>query len=264
MALKTGLGYEEQLFLSTQQSSELGTIEFLGVNSGTYTANNADVISLAATPRELVAMVEEPYTAGAANIVLTIVGTNAAGGALTGIATIKSPSYARDQSNTFPRGYTVQVETAGVLFKTITSVTPTVNADAVGVKVTLFALPPVSSFYLLASKTELSHPFPVRMPENIRVCENPTAFVKPGEYQALSMKVACKNISYTDGLARFGGVRLTGLIKENKEGKVVTCHKFLLGLVIGASTSSGESQEPNVVNGDGAMEDVLMVVAQGP
>jgi hypothetical protein len=53
VALKPLVGYEQQLFVSTQAYTELGTIEVVAPNSGTYTPNVADNLELAAGPQEL-------------------------------------------------------------------------------------------------------------------------------------------------------------------------------------------------------------------
>src|ERR1043165_2775993 len=58
VALKPTFGYEQQLYVSTQASVELGMLEVTAPNSGVYTASVADNAALAGAPLEVLAEVE--------------------------------------------------------------------------------------------------------------------------------------------------------------------------------------------------------------
>src|ERR1051326_4371762 len=71
VALKPTFGYEQQLYVSTQASVELGMLEVTAPNSGVYTASVADNAALAGAPLELLAELESDVNCGDSDLVVT-------------------------------------------------------------------------------------------------------------------------------------------------------------------------------------------------
>lgn len=265
VALKPSVGYEKQLYLSASPHYELGTLLLEAVNSGTYTKNISDNSALADAPSELVAVVATEIADAGANIVLTVTGTDSDGNALTGTATIQPPTYAPIQDKIFPVGYAVEVipATSGKKFKTVTSVTPTNNVKAKGTKITIFALPAVSTFYKVGCKVSLSYDEKVPLPVSIQCGRDRGAFTKLGEIGEGKLSITAKMPNNSsDGLSRFRGVRCTGLIKETKEEKLDTQHIFFMGLILTPTVNNGESVEPDTYSAEGTFEDYAQILAQ--
>jgi hypothetical protein len=127
VALKPSLGYEQQLYVSTSLSADLGTLELVAANSGTYTRNNADNTALASAPAELLVTLKNDANFGTNDCVVTVNGTDANDAPLTGTATFSVPAYAQETNRIFPKGFAAEVVpgTPNAKFKTILSVTPT-------------------------------------------------------------------------------------------------------------------------------------------
>jgi len=262
IALKPALGQEMQLLVSTQASLELGSMVGVAQNSGVYTANNAANAALQAAPAELLAMLESDINVDTLPV-LTITGTDQSGGALTGTATFAIPAYAQDTSKVLPGTWATEVTvTVGKLFKTITNVTIACDTKLAGKKITLFALPSLSSFNQIGCKTDLNWVPRNREPVNIQCGADESAFVKPGMIPKGEIGVTAKIPNFSDGLARYNGVRVTGLIKEVKEDKVATAHIFFLGLILTSQPKAGESTDPATFTAKGIYEDAPWILAK--
>ncbi len=266
VALKPTLGFEQQFFVSLEQSVELGTLEIKAANSGVYTANQGENLTLADSPQELLAVFDTPTNAcGASNLVVHLVGTDQDGAALNGTATFAVPSYANDQTRRFPQGYAVDVvpSVAGKKFKTVTGVTVDSTVDAVASKVTLFGVPSVVTFTKVGCRTQMNYDLRVPQPVAVQCGRDLSAFIKSGEIPVGALDVTAKIPSFADGLARINGQRVTGLIKEIKEDSVDTMHVFFLGLRVTVKPSVGESVDPATLTATAMYEDCAMIVAQG-
>jgi hypothetical protein len=265
MALKPTLGYELQLHVSTQLSVELGTLNIAAVNSGVYTPSAADNAALAAAPMELVAELEGDVQCGGTDMVVTVTGTDASGNPLTGTATFKVPSYSSFTERVFPKGYAVEVSTAsGAPFKTVNSVVPT-NAEATcaGLNISLFGVPALTTFRKIGCKTQLNFDPKVPLPHPVQCGRDLSAFIKAGEIPEGTLEITAKIPTFSDGLARINGRRVTGMIKEVKEDKLDTMHIFLFGLIMTAKVSNGESVDPSTLSATAKYEDIGIVLAQG-
>src|ERR1043165_4829322 len=111
VALKPTFGYDQQLYVSTQASVELGMLEVTAPNSGVYTASVADNAALAGAPLGLLAELESDVSCGDSDLVVTVTGTDALGNPLTGTANFKVPAYSSFTERVFPKGYAVEVTT---------------------------------------------------------------------------------------------------------------------------------------------------------
>jgi len=263
MALKPTLGYELQLFVSTQQSVEPGTLAVVAANSGVYTPSQADVLALAAAPVELIAELETDANCGPTDLVVTVVGTDSTGAALTGTATFGVPAYSSFTERVFPKGYGAQVTTAGNSpFKTITSVTVAADAAAIGVKVALFGIPALSTFRKIGCKTQLNFDPKVPLPHSVQCGRDLSAFIKAGEIPEGVLDITAKIPTFSDGLSRVNGRRVTGMIKEVKEDVLDTMHVFLMGLIMSAKATAGESVDAATLTATAKYEDICILLAQ--
>ena len=262
IALKPELGYESQLWVCQTQHAELGTFEVTAVNSGVWTPNTADALIISATPKEVLAVLNTPLENNSAAVVITVPGTDEADGAVSNDVTFEPPSYSNDQSFNFPKTWALQSGTE--TYKTVGTPTITAGAETVGLKIKLFGVPPVSSFYRIPCKTQLNWVSKVPMPQEVQCGRDLSAYIKPGEIPVGTMDCTFKVLSYADGLARINGNRVTGMVKEVKEDKVDCIHAFFFGLVISVNVNTGESVDPSTFQGTGKYEDLAVVVAAGP
>jgi hypothetical protein len=264
VALKPTLGYEQQLYVSTGQTVEPGMFTVLGLNSGVYNPNLADSATLAAAPQELLAVLDGDINAGEQDLVLSVTGTDATGAALTGTATFKVPAYSQFTERVFPKSYAAEVipTVDGKQFKTITGVTVTCDAAATGLNLALFGVPPLSSFRKIGCKTQLNYDLRIPLPHSVQCGRDMSAFIKPGEIPEGTMDVTAKIPTFSDGLARVNGRRVTGLVKEVKEDKLDVMHMFFMGLILTAKPTVGESADPATLAATAKFEDVGVVLAQ--
>lgn len=264
VALKPSKGYEQQLHVSLEQSTELGTLEIAALNSGTFTANAADVARLLATPQELVAVAESDLDGGAENIVVSLSVLYADNTLGTATATFSNPAYSNISEKRFPRSWAAEViADADKLIKAIAGIA-SINAEpeAIGAKITFFGLPSLSTFRKIPCKTQLNWDPRVAMPEPVRCGRDPSAFIKPGDLSEGALEITSKVPTFADSLARLNGLRVTGLIKEVKEDKLNTMNVFVMGLIMTARANVGESQEDVTLAATSRYEDVAILVAQ--
>jgi hypothetical protein len=265
VALKPTLGYEKQLFVSTGDTYELGTFEVIAPNSGVYTPNAADNAALATDAHEVAAVLNVDASLGASNLILTLTGTDQNGQALTNVATFSVPAYSSFTERVFPKSFAVEAipnQGDGKLVKTVTSIAVQCAADAIGTKIKLFAIPPVSTFRRIGCKTQLNYNLKVPMPYAVQCGRDKAAFVKPGEIEEGKLDITAKIPTESDGLARINGIRVTGLVKDVKEDKLDVQHTFLIGLIMTSKVSSGESVDPATLAADALYEDIAVILAQ--
>ncbi len=262
---KPSLAYEEDLYISPNPSLELGRFDIAGMDSGTWSPNAANLALLATTPMEVLAMLESHVVDAGANIVVTITGTDQDGGAYTGVSTFKAPGYSRESGFLFPVNWATEAipTTPGLKLKTITSVAVTADAKAALTGLSLFALPAIDTFKLVALKVSLDYDDKTPESVSIQVGRDKSGYVKPGEIPEGNISIKTNNLTNADGLSRYRGMRVTGLIKETKEKKLVTTHTYFLGLIMGAPKRSvGQSAEVITLSSEGKYEDVCVMVAQ--
>ena len=267
VALKPSLGYEKQLLVSTQQHTDLGVLAITAANVGVYSPNVADNAQLLAIPQELFVTLDSDVL-GTAACVVTIIGTDQADAILTGIATFRPPGYAQDQTFGFPKGWAHQVEvTAGKMFKTITSVTPTTaNASWVGVHLHVFGVPTADdtsagTFRLINTKVSLNFDPKTPMPTAIQSGRDKGAYIKPGEIEIGALEISSKIPCAADSLSRVNGRRVTGWIRELKEDKINTQNIFILGLIMTSKEKNGESVEPSTLDATSMYEVFAFILA---
>ena len=262
-ALKPALGYELQLYVSTALSVEIGMLAIQAANSGVYTPSAADNAALATAPMELIAELENDVNCGPTDLVVTVTGTDGSGAALTGTATFKVPGYSSFTERVFPKGYAAEVTTvSGNPFKTVTSVTLTNDALATGLNVALFGLPALSTFRKIGCKTQMNFDLKVPLPHAVQCGRDLSAFIKLGEIPVGTMEITAKIPTFSDGLSRVNGRRVTGMIKQVNEDKLDVMHVFICGLIMTAKVSNGESVDASTLAATALYEDIAMVLAQ--
>ena len=266
MALKPTLGYEQQLYVSTQQTCEPGFVDLAAPNSGVYTANVADAALLLANPQQLMAVLENDVDMDTANVVLVVQGTDQNGAPLSGVATFQAPAYSQMSQRVFPKAWAVEVipPVDGSKFATITAAALSVTnaAKAVGLRIALFGVPDLSTFTKIGCKVSMGYDLKVPVPHAIQCGRDMSAFIKPGEIPVGAMEITAKVPTFSDGLTRVNGRRVTGLIKEIKEDKLDTMHIFLTGLILTSKASIGESTDPETLSATALYEDVGVIVAR--
>lgn len=266
IAAKPTVGYEQQLFISPKAAIEVGTFTIDAAASGTWSASAAGAGALTASPKELIAVLRQDADFDTTDLIISVTGTDAAGAALTSITgTIAPPSYAEETAKIFPRSWAVQIGTGASVFKTVTSVTITAGgANVVGLKFKLFGIPAVSTFRQVACKTQMNFDLKAPMPTTIQCGRDMGAFVKPGDIPVGSFDISAKILNLGDGIFRFNGVNVTGLVKEVKEDKVGTMNCFFMGMVLTVKPSVAEGVEPGTIAGTGLFEDCGILLPLGP
>lgn len=264
LATKPGLGYEQQLFVSTAQSVNLGTMLVAGANSGVYTPNTSDNQTLLGAPQELLVVLNTDV-ADSGSIVLTVTGTDANNAPLTGTATFTPPVYAKEATNTFPKGWAVELipNTNGALWKTIINVSIACTSLAQYAQFRILGVPSVASYTKIGTKVTLNYDPKVPMPTAVGDGRDLGAFIKAGNIDIGALEINGKVPSNADGLARYNGIRVTGLIKEVKEDKVGTMNIFLTGLIMTAKAKVGEDQSPNQLDATAMYENIAFMLAGG-
>jgi hypothetical protein len=263
VALKPTLGYEQQLYVSTGVAIQPGVFSIQALNSGVYTASVADTAALAAAPAELLAVLETELNGGASDTVLTVTGTDSTGAALTGTATFSVPAYSQFTDRVFPKGFAVEVipTVDGKLWKTITSIAVAGDALATGATVALFGVPSLSTFRQIGAKTQMNYSMKVALPHSVQVGRDMSKFIKAGEFPEGAMEFTAKIPTFSDGLARINGRRVTGLVKEIKEDKLDVMHIFFMGLIMTSKPTVGESVDPATLAAEAKFEDIGVVLA---
>lgn len=241
---------------------DLGSIEINGLNSGTWTGNVADAALLFSKPSGLLAVLDtDVNTTG--SIVVTVIGTDAANAALTGVGTFTPPAYSGETGYIFPKAWGVEIiATAPGVFKTITSITIAAPATAKNARVSIFGLPALSTYRLVGCKVQLNYAPRVPMPHSIPCGRDETAFAVLGMIPEGKMTITAKIINESEGLSRYNGIRVTGLIKRKADDKVTTAHNFFLGLTITSKKNVGEAIDPATLEGEGLYEDMASVLAE--
>jgi hypothetical protein len=268
VALKPSLGYEKQLYVSPLTHTVLGSLDIMAANSGVYTPTVADNAMLGDVPQELMMVLDSDADFGASALVVTVVGTDATGGALTGTATFSPPTYAQDQTFTFPKGWAAEVTiAAGKKFKTVTSVTAATAANIPTTpKLLLVGMPSLDfsaggTFRKIATRVKLNYDPAVPLPTAVQDGRRKGAYIKPGEIDVPSLEITAKVPTDADGLSRYNGKRVTGWIREMKEEKLHTQNIFLLGLVMTVKANVGEGADPTTLDATAMYENYAMIIA---
>lgn len=268
VALKPAVGYEQQLYVSTQGYTTLGTIEVVAPNSGTYTPNVADNAELALVPQELLVMLNGDIDLGGLPLTVTVNGLDSNSSPVTGSATFQPPGYAVDQTFGFPKGWSHEVTTtgqAGKKWKQVLSVSINYAGTATP-EILLIGFPTLDftsagTFTKIGTKVSINSDPKVPMPTAIQDGRDKGAYIKPGEIDIGTFDITAKVPDGADGLARINGRRVSGWLREMKEDKLNTQNIFLCGLIMTSKSKIGESVEPNTLDATGMAEKYAFIMA---
>lgn len=271
VATKPLLGFEQQMYVCVEPFTDLGLLNIGALNSGTYTAQTADNAQLAVTPQKLLCICE---TTGITNpsgaLIVQVIGTDAAGAALSGVATFTPPGYA--QSQAFDVGQRRAVEVipwqAGVVadtakFKTISAVN-VLQADAgyLYADFRVAGFPDVSQFTKIGTKVNFEMDPKIQEPVAIQDGKDRGRYVKPGEIPVGTANISTKDAVSADGLRRYNGQTVTGLVIEKKQDRITTLHTFLGGLIMTAKPRGGEGQDAVMLEATAMYQTGGIVLAQ--
>lgn len=251
-ALKPLLGFEQQLYVSTQSATDLGLLLITGTNSGTYTADVANNVLLGTQPQEIMAILDTPSFVPDQAMIIQIIGTDKNNNPLSGVATFAPPAYAQDQGFDIHQRraaefipYQGGVVVDGTQFKTITAVNP-IQADAsylnAGFK--LAGMPPVNSLHKIGTKITLEFDEKIQDPVAIQDGKDMGRYVKLGTIPVGALSISTKDPSSADGLRRYNGQSLTGLVKEIKGDVLPTQNIWLGNLIITVKPKGSEGDAP--------------------
>lgn len=259
VALKPLVGYEQQLYATTDPHTVLGTLAVVAPNSGTYTPSVADNANLQNIPQELAVFLTGDVILGSACTV-TVNGLDSNNAPVQGVAVFQPPGFAQDQTFGFPRGWGHELTTTvpGKKFKSILSVTPTYAGTQLP-QFIICGLPTLDNtvngtFRKIATKVSLNFDPKVPMPVAIQDGRDKGKYIKSGEIEIGNLEISAKIPSGCDGLARLNGRRVTGWVQELKEDKVNTQNILFLGLIMTAKQKVGESVEPSTLDATGMYE----------
>jgi len=265
LATKPSLGYEQQLWISTENYTDVGPLTILGANSGVASFAAPAAAQLAATPQPLMIMLDSDVLA-ANQLVVTVTGLDINNAAATYIAAAVPPGYAKDQGINFPSrtAFELVPQSAAGYCKTITGVA--VVCDALWTNAVIRVLgvpdPAVNGKYVkIGTKVKLDLDPKVAMPTAVQDGRDRGAYIKAGEIDIGTCNITVKNPSSADGLDRYKGKRVTGLIKEIKEDILPTQNIYLCGLIMTPKYAVPEGQEPITLDGTGMFEKIGAIPA---
>lgn len=270
VATKPLLGFEQQLYVTTQPFTDLGILTVTALNSGTYTASAANNALLATAPQQLLCICETTDVLGAGPLVVQAIGTDLNGNPLSGVATFTPPGYAQDKSYDICQHraaeflpYQSNVYVDGTAFKTITSIVP-IGADATytNARFRVVGMPAVSAFIKIGTKINLEIDPKIQEPVAIQDGSDKGAFIKPGEIPVGSLTISTKEPSSADGLRRYSGHTLTGLVQEVKQDFLPTQSIYIGGLYIAAKPKGSEGQEAVTLECTAMYQRIGSVLAQ--
>jgi len=262
IARKPAFGGEASVFISTEQSLELGEYEIAAVNSGVWTADSVNAIPAAGA--YIAAVVSSPtgMSGGSASVVLTVTGKDEDNGAASATATFTPPNYAENKNNDFQIGYGVDVELAGdKKWKTITAVTVSCQADAAGATIKLLTMPSSASFKRIGCTTDLRFTTRSQVPKSIACGMDAAAFTKPGRSEQPTITIAGKQKGFGDGLARFDGRPCTVMVQVDKEGTVVTDNLYFTSAYLRVTPEYGDGDAEATTSADGVYENLALMIA---
>lgn len=254
------LGGEVFLLAAQQRSVLLGALTITGASAATWVADVANAVVLSATPLDIVAVLDSAapvgQTASAANIVVSVTGTDSASAAVTAApGTFSKPTYAQNQSYAWPRCQgTDVVVAAGTQVKTISGVTVTCDAAMAGVRIKLYGVPPLSAFTQLYALGDRD--FQPGVPRAVAYADGlvRSRYVRPGEIPETKLTFPAKVFNFAES-----GITLTSnsftFMLETRRGRALVTERVLL--VNGVATIKN-----GVPESDGAVMDQYETIVE--
>lgn len=265
VALKPTLGFEQQLYISTQNYQDLGFFAVVAPNSGVATMSVPGAAALGNVPQELLVMLDADVTA-ANGLMITVSGLDGNNTAGTWAGTFQPPKYAQDQAFDFPYRYGLNLlpqNSTAATCKVIQNIT--ISGDAPGgwvnANLRFLGMPSLSTFILIGTKVSIDLDPKVPMPTAIQNGRDRGAFIKGGEIDIGQCDITVKEPTSADGISRYRGKRVTGWVRETKEQTLDTQYIFLCGLIMTPKQSIPEGQEPVTQRATGMFEKYTSIPA---
>lgn len=163
----------------------------------------------------------------------------------TATATLTPPDTAQDQSFNFPQGLAVDFTTSvtGATVRSVRSVS-SITGGGAGNKFSIAALPDASDYTEVACATEKSFTPPTPKQVSIACRYNPARWIKRGRGVEPKIDLKAKYSSFSDGLPRANGQRVSIKLETYKDDQILT-ERVIFG---------GVRPEISVTHGDGDAE----------
>lgn len=257
IARKHSVGGEKRLYVSGDSAAEIGELLWAADGSGVFTADSINTLPTTGADLQVKVVGE---LLSAADVVITVTGTDQNSAALTGTATYTAPSWVGNKTKDFSEGTAVDVVpgVAGKKFKTITGIT--VTGGKKWGKVKLFTLPENWTYIDCVESVDPSvgttpaHPIADGL--------DGAADVTRGRSEPSSVRVTAKNRSTLDGLMRFAGRNCCLRLEVWKQGKVLTERHVYSNCIMSVDPSFPDGSEESKQSAGGMMEDAFFFFAR--
>jgi len=259
IARKPTFGGEKIVKITSDQAYELGSWYCTAEDTGTYTADDYNTVTDAATALgttgvDLVVSVKEEWTSTNAGVV-TVSGTNASGGTpLVGTATIQPPGYVANSDNVFSEGAAFDVVTPGnAKFSAITSVSVSGGVQAKS-GLRFLALPAVTDLKTITCQTSIDFQAPFH-PAVAIPCgmDGAGGGIKAGRTEQPTFSIKIKDRGMADGLARLAN-RYVCVVVETCKENLTTERLVLCNARYTCKPSSGDGNDEATQTADGMYE----------
>ncbi len=232
--------------------------------TGVLTANTSDAARQLADPRHVVVMLDTPIADAGADIIFTVSGVDINGASfIDGRCVFQIPAYAQNQTRTFERCWTqdLVLQATGAKVASISAVAVSCQAGANNSRFKFFGVPDLTAFAKVGCSTQMG--FNIRAQEGVPVaCRlNPSAFTVGGMLQEGRLAVGAKQLSEADGLNRFVGRKVTGLLEAQRFNKVVTERYLFLSWWPTSTKDVPEGVGVVMAAAQGPCEEVLVLIA---
>lgn len=260
IARKPTFGGEKVLKITSQAAYELGSWYCTSEDTGTYTADDYNTVTIAQTALgttgvDLVVSVKEEFTS-TANATVTVSGTNASGGApLVGTATIAAPGYVSNTDCVFSEGAAFDVTTPGnAKFATIVSIAVSGGVQAKS-GLRILAMPVITTLKTITCQTSIDFAAPFH-PAVAIPCgmDGAGGGIKSGRTEQPTFSIKIKDRGMGDGLARLANRYCCVVVETFKENTLTTERLVLCNARFTVKPSSGDGNDEAAQTADGMYE----------
>lgn len=252
-------GLESQVFVSPVEVVRVGRVL---VNAAGQAAWQADTgVSIPSAGMDLHLRADDSYAALAGNPSVTLNVTLFGAVTTTAVAALAVPSWARDQSKTFPIGQSTDFVPQGagnalLLVIGITGLQASTNLPA-NSEWSVWASPAASNFVEIGFKRNVDGPY--KVPGSVGIADryDSAAVTKKGRSQDAELTNEFVHISSMDGMARYNGSRVTELVKIVKDKVLHAENVLYTGYRPAAVPKRGDGDDEVMETSTGPFEAVL-------
>lgn len=254
IAQNPALGGEMKVYVTQDAALQLASITIQAVNSGvpdvgsSFAYNNTVLGETAGLDLLVLA---ENLLGDSGPITVTVHGLDQNGAAQVGTAVFQTPAYSTVTDNIFQTGWAVDVAPTapGNQWTKFLSFSVQATGAAQYGKFSIWAMPNTSRYSLIGATQEKSFTTPSQEPVAISAGLNAGAFVKPGMIPVGEAGVTQRWVSFSEGMARFDGGRVTARIDVEKEQKIIDQRLYLIGATLNITPSAGEGASSGEIRG---------------